>query len=534
MNPFTTIPSIRDGLSYTWLLWNTQRSMTAGDWDGIFHTTLVMYPLGVTLKYDIPFVNSILSYPAYLCCGPVFAYNFLVLVSTIGTFIGFYLFLKYLTASRAGAISGALAFTFSLYRINRLASGHMDLVSTQWIGFFLLFLCRMLHSDRKPRDAVFAAGFLVLQAYTDYRTFAMLGIVFVITLVHFVLTVSKTELRYRIAQVLLWASVVCIGILPLLVLHRGVASIAYSHDLESVRFILTTRTTDLLRLVIPTSQTPVYGGWLSYLLAGMAIWHLLRRGKLLKNIWFAVGSVFLIISMGFVIRISSWLLLFQPLNAYLWIFNIPILRFMHVPNRFILGVLISLAVGVAYQVARMERKISNQLVRTVFITVVGCGLVLQNTLVGTYRTTELRRTVITDYLEANPEGAVLAVPHGYYDALRMLPGDEAVQERAMFLQILHRRPIVGGYLSYVDDRVYQWHMEQGAFRQWAVAGNAYQDQIRDSELLQELRTGYGIRFIWIQDTGCDGKLAGTLTAPAVLYDGVHGECLLDLALQNGI
>lgn len=530
MNPFYTIPSVRDGLSYTWLLWNTQRNLVSGDWAKIFHTDLIFWPIGSSLRYDIPFVNSLLSMPAYICCGPVFAYNYLVVFSFVFTLLGFFFFLRNVVQSQEGAWAGALSFTFSLYRLNRLANGHMDLISTQWVGFFLLFIYRIIYKkDNRFRTKVAAAIFLILQAYTDYRTFLMLGMIYGIIFLHYLITQKgRVNLRNYILQHFHVVTVLLIGIAPLIILHRNVTNIAYTHTSDDIWFILNTRTADLTRYFIPTYTVPVYGGIVTYLLTLWAVYIADRKKHIFRSIWTMIAVVFFLITMGFGVRIEgSEFMSLIPITWYERILNFPILRFLHVPNRFVFGVHIALAVGVAYAVSGIASRITSIRMKIVVLMSLYLSIILQNALYARYVTTPLTHTPITQYLSRQSTGAVLVLPHGYYDALRMRPGDEQVQERAMYLQMLHKRPIVGGYLSYIDDAVYSWHVQQPLLGVLAEGGMTYRDIVADDGNIGLLRERFGIRFLWIQDPACQNRTSEPMGYTDIV-DDQHGECLVAL------
>ncbi|MFI5241220.1 MAG: hypothetical protein ACHQUA_02175, partial [Microgenomates group bacterium] len=104
-----------DAANYIWLLWNTSTSILSGS--NPFFTNLLFSPFGTSLTFDAPILNTIISLPIFLCCGAIASYNFLVILSFLGTFVGFYLFFNLLSNSKNASLIGASLITFSAYRL---------------------------------------------------------------------------------------------------------------------------------------------------------------------------------------------------------------------------------------------------------------------------------------------------------------------------------------------------------------------------------------------------------------------------------
>ncbi len=76
-----------------------------------------------------------------------------------------YLLVKYLINDTKAAILSGLIFMFSPYHFAH-ALGHMNLITTEWIPLYILFLIKMTREDKKT-NAIFAAIFLALTAMSS-------------------------------------------------------------------------------------------------------------------------------------------------------------------------------------------------------------------------------------------------------------------------------------------------------------------------------------------------------------------------------
>ncbi len=180
-----------DGWQNYWNLWWMKVALVDRVQSPYF-TDLLFHPTGVGLLFHTlnPF-NGLVTLPIQLSGGLFPAYNSVVLLSWVLGGYGMFLLVRWLLAAahvgeRSRGISGlrallhplALApflagaiFTFAPFHMAHLL-GHMQLMSLEWIPFYVLYLLRGLARVRagQPwrRDALWAGLFLVLVGLCDW------------------------------------------------------------------------------------------------------------------------------------------------------------------------------------------------------------------------------------------------------------------------------------------------------------------------------------------------------------------------------
>lgn len=92
---------------------------------------------------------SLFFAPFYLASGnPLFAYNAVLLLSLALSAFFTYLLVRRVSGSALAGVLAGVAFAFCPYAM--FESGRIQLVATQWIPLFFLFLHRALHTKRWP------------------------------------------------------------------------------------------------------------------------------------------------------------------------------------------------------------------------------------------------------------------------------------------------------------------------------------------------------------------------------------------------
>lgn len=149
-----------------------------------FATDLLYYPTGVGLYFHTlnPF-NGVTTLPIQLSAGLIPAYNAVVFLSWVLGGYGVYLLVRWLLAheqvgANVGQLPAQLAafvagviFTFSPFHMAHLL-GHMQVMSLEWIPFYLLYLLRSETQRRRgqpwQRSALLAGLFLTLVGLCDW------------------------------------------------------------------------------------------------------------------------------------------------------------------------------------------------------------------------------------------------------------------------------------------------------------------------------------------------------------------------------
>jgi hypothetical protein len=150
-----------------WNLWWVPRALLR--LKNPYHTDFIYYPDGVSLYFHtLHPLNGLISFPVQLLFGMTAAYNFIVFFSFIMGGLGGYLLLKYLCRQSGPAFVGSLIFTYAPYHMGTL-KGVMQLISLEWLPFYILFLIKATREpERRRLNLALAVFFLVCTALIDW------------------------------------------------------------------------------------------------------------------------------------------------------------------------------------------------------------------------------------------------------------------------------------------------------------------------------------------------------------------------------
>ncbi len=190
LNFTTAIPGDSfDGWQNYWNLWWLKLALVERQVNPLF-TDILYHPTGVGLYFHTlnPF-NGLATMPVQLAFGLIPAYNAVVLLSWTLAGYGMFLLTRWLIGVEGHGHSFApgswrafvadfvppflagLIFTLSPFHMAHLL-GHMQVMSLQWIPFYVLFLARSLLNSRRRqpwlRSTLLAALFLIFAGLCDW------------------------------------------------------------------------------------------------------------------------------------------------------------------------------------------------------------------------------------------------------------------------------------------------------------------------------------------------------------------------------
>jgi hypothetical protein len=142
-----------DSILNMWILsWDGEqiRRILAGDFSRIatFFDANIFYPAPLALAYSEHLIpQAIQIFPVWLISGnPILCYNLLFLSSIVLAGLGMYLLVRELTGNTLAAFIAGLLFAFAPYRLPQ--SGHLQVLTSQWMPFVLYGLLRYFHTRR--------------------------------------------------------------------------------------------------------------------------------------------------------------------------------------------------------------------------------------------------------------------------------------------------------------------------------------------------------------------------------------------------
>ena len=160
-----------DPLLVMWILaWDCEQllRLLGGDVSRIagFFDANIFHPAPLTLAYSEHLIaQAVQILPVYALTGnPILAYNILFLSTWVLSGFGMYLLVRELTGSAVAAFVAGLMFAFAPYRVPQ--SGHLHVLSSQWMPF-VLFGLRRYFDSRRRLPLVGAALALVLQCLSS-------------------------------------------------------------------------------------------------------------------------------------------------------------------------------------------------------------------------------------------------------------------------------------------------------------------------------------------------------------------------------
>ncbi len=525
-----------DESTFAWNIWYFKHALLNLHISPL-HSELIWYPLGIDLiLYTYNFFNALIALPLQVAVNLPFASNLTLLLATALSGLGAYLLTycvlrtsyslpvadaierntQYAVRTthyiRLAALLAGLIYAFASNRAIYAAMGHYDMVTTQWLPFYALYLLKLLREPRL-KNAALAGLFFALAALAEMIFASFLALLSLVLLL-----ASWRDLRSR------WAALGRLALAGLIAaLLWSPALIPIAREFVSGDYALEgwgeslKLSADAVGLVTPTDLNPlvwaadphyaspaerwqavvraveegksrfsdintVFLGWVTLALALLGGW--LGRRRLKAWIWSAL--VFGVLVLGPLLQINGRFRFSLdnmlpegvtfPLPFTLLHF-VPFISANRAPNRNSVILMLALAVLAGYGAWRLFVRISestNQRVandaprsthhaaarslpvgRTThspFVYLVTCllaTLILVEHLAVPLPTTDARIPAVYQQIAAEPgEFAIMQLPLGWRNSFGVL-GSELTQ--LQYFQTAHGKPMIGGNISRAPD-----------------------------------------------------------------------------------
>lgn len=179
-----------DDPALAWNLWWVKFSLVDRQLNP-FDCRWLFYPVGINLAfYTLTILNGLLSVPLQTALGLVTASNLVLLSSFVLSGYGAYLLtLDVLTERTRASVTGrdrwrdryaacvaGLFYAFASNKLFYAALGQFNIASSQWVPFAMLYVLRSGRQRGKPRDALLAGLFWLLQAYAELTYASFLAV----------------------------------------------------------------------------------------------------------------------------------------------------------------------------------------------------------------------------------------------------------------------------------------------------------------------------------------------------------------------
>lgn len=519
LNFFTHVTGCCDDSLNLWNSWWLKKSLVDLGTTP-YYTSYLFHPTGVSLTFHtLSFFNSLLAIPLQEIMGIIGAYNFLFILSFVLSGYGTYLLVKYLTGDSGAAFVSGIIFAFCPYRFAHMMAGHMNLITTQWIPFYILYLIRT-HKEENKQNPVLAGVFLFLVALSDWHYLGFMAI-FTALFLAYTFWMNKDTLNSGfLKRFLLFVFCSFALIFPLMYPLLETLFSGLEYGFSPIDFAVT-YSADLFGFFIPPSFHPLFKDYVAgihsrftgnmeernvffgYTVICLFFYYQIKESRIIPwiserllliekkirnplnvlkvllvsflysiffcfvfdfnlyyfiifntynffwvllfylikdhviDFWSLVAVFFSIISLGPILHVMGTILFsgfFLPLPGLLF-YIIPGLSFLRDPGRFSLITMLSLAVLAGYSMKKISEKRS---IRGFFLVCVS-SLILFEFLAIPLPLTEKRIPQIYENISySEGDFALLEVP---------IPHFCSQNKGVMYYQTLHKKPIVGGYIS---------------------------------------------------------------------------------------
>lgn len=440
-----------DGYQNYWNLWWVNKSITELH-QLPWYTNYLHYPGTTLIGHTLNPFNGLLG----IIFSPFFTLleinNIIVIFSFVVGGLTSFLLAYHLSKSYFGSLVGGFIFTFSSYHFAH-AEGHLQLVALEWIPLFILYWLLFL-SKPTVYKAFFSSLALFLVILSDYYYFfycvATGTVIFVWKLARRDISFDK---KFLIAYIIfITTSLLTSGILVFSLLYTnikdpllGAHNNACSLDVLSLFFPGAhwrfANLTEFYWKELPcaTAETSVFLGFSTMIIAIYA-W---TKRKKLKNkhvsLIFLIFLFFLVFSFGPDFHIAGIKIdTFIPMPYKILEIVLPVFKLSGVPIRMMVMVFLCIAIIFSIGISHLIKTGGTKR----FL-----GLVLLILLFFEYLPSPLPQTTLpipkfAKVLEKLPtEGAVLDL--------------YSLHATELYLQTLHRKPIVFGYVSRLPRSVYE-------------------------------------------------------------------------------
>lgn len=442
----------QDAYQNVWSLWWFSRAMDDPKAD-LWHTNMLYYPQGASLYgHALSPLNGALAYPLQKFLSWHQVYNTLIIFNFVATGVSLFWFSYYYTKAWFPSLVAGGLYTFSTYHFLH-SRGHIEMASMQWLTLSLFSLVWLLD---KPswKKAILAAIFLLLTLWNTPYHFLYITIVGLMLFMGYGWRYKRDRCRLKVLAVSLMKLVVCC----MLILGSTLSSYLYhfttqmfvgAHDARDFsaelfnyiskpnRFLgeLTEGFWPKILEGSSSGEANVRLTLASIIFSGIAL-KLFARKDFRVNVWFTVGLIFLILSLGPVLLYQGVL---PTINGktieislpYAWLSKVlPPLRLSGVPGRMGVLPLLATCILTGFGLTYLQKKKKILLIVTLLIL------------------------AVAESLPKTIPPLKTAIPYSISQLARLQPGGllDLVHKPplAMYYQLFHQKPLVDGYLSRIS------------------------------------------------------------------------------------
>jgi hypothetical protein len=250
-----SVPGVYDVWSHLWNLWWVRTSILRLH-ETPLHTQYLFHPQGEDLAlHEMAMVDGLMALPFG---NIVFAYNILCLLSFALSGLGMYLLAFYVIGDRKSAFFSGLVYAFVPYHFFEVTAGHLNLLTIQWVPFYVLYLLKTV-KETSRWNPICCAFFLVLVSLSTWQ-YALYALLFTLLYLFHLHINEKNRLTAG------WHGIKTMALCYLLLISPFLASALVSiasHDftIRKSFYSLASYSSDALSVFMPNPYHPIFGAY---------------------------------------------------------------------------------------------------------------------------------------------------------------------------------------------------------------------------------------------------------------------------------
>jgi hypothetical protein len=514
--PFFTTHVPGDGSDDPALVWNLWwvRHAVVDLHSSPFLCDFMFYPIGIDLTfYTLTIVNGFASVPLQPVIGLVAVNNVIVLATFVLSAYGAYLLVRYLLPKDvhpAVPFVAGLIYAFSSNRFLYASLGQVNILSTQWIPFYVLFLVK---SRRQPRGFYYpllAAVFLLLNGYTEF-TYASFVLVFTaIYLVYWWAVEGWRKNLLFLRNLIFIGALFAVCMSPILYRMWRVMAVEGDFLVEGLGFA-NVFSADLLGFLVPGRLHPLADLWrksfdfsyINFVFVGYVVLGLVVCGAVSRfkdrafRFWIVAALVFAAIALGPTLRINGQEhelpLPFDLLQA------LPFFKGNRYPSRYSVMLALCWATLASYGLHWLNGLLRGKRVRWVVSAVLASAVLFEHLCIplplSDFRVPEAYAVVAED----PDDFAVLEIPLAWRNGFRVTGTMDPVIMFEQFYQAAHGKRLLGGNTSRNPEFKFQYFTEAPVINTIIALENGHDVERatwdRDRELAPDVLRLLGVRYV---------------------------------------
>jgi len=478
-----------DGFQNMWNMWWLKTALLDLHTNP-YYTTYLHYPDGISLLFQTfnPF-NGLISIPLQFLFRMEITYNLIVIFSFIMSGIGMYLLARYLIKNRFAAFIAGVIYTFCPFHFAH-GLGHLQLIAMEWMPFYILYMIKT-HREGGWKNGVLGGIFLILTALCSWYYLIYSVLITCIYLIYHLFANRRSILNKNLGRDLL-ILVVTFGVVmsPLLgsmFYAKVTQKFVGEHNPENW-------SADLTSFFVPSGISTYGRAWFSsiwskwkgntaensnyigYIVLGLSIFALIKFRD--ARLWGIVALFAFVMALGPYLRVMGKQYRVIPLPYQLLHHYLPFFSFTGVPERFDIMLKFSLAIISGYAVSGIYNRFGNVKVRFGLIALISV-LVIVEYLSIPYVHTKIEVTEFYHEMAKDEDVyGVIDIPSG------------AV---TLYLATIHKKPLVGGYVSRPSERAHNFLRETPVINELMGYGKTESQDIPGTA--RDIFSKYNIRYV---------------------------------------